>query len=67
MAGAIERAGFMEAPEMVPPTMMSKMMVPPMARPARMPVSLGPLVVERMTKKRKKVRMISKTKAWETE
>ena len=62
MAGAMERAGFIEAPVIGPANIASRPMTPPMAIPAVMPFSLAPVETLRITYIKIPVRMTSKKK-----
>ena len=61
MAGASERAGFMDAPQIFPANMASSAITAPMAMPAVMPFSFAPVETFRMTNIRRNVRISSKT------
>ena len=61
-AGANERAGFMDAPEIGPANRASKAITPPTAIPAISPFSFAPLDTARITNINMLVRMISSTK-----
>ena len=59
-AGAIERAGFIEAPEIGPANIASSKTVEPIAIPANKPCSLLPCATFKITSIKKKARKISK-------
>ena len=60
-AGANERAGFIEAPEIGPANAASNAITAPMAMPAVIPFSFSPLETFRMTNTRKNVSTASST------
>ena len=60
MAGPIERIGFMEAPEIGPPNMASRAIVPPIAIAAASPTALVSVATARITNIRKAVITSSK-------
>ena len=62
MAGAIERAGFMDAPQMGPANMASNPTTEPIASPANMPCSLLPTATLMITSIKKKVSISSRIK-----
>lgn len=62
IAGARERAGFMDAPQIGPANIASSRITDPMAMPANNPCSLDPVATPIMTSIRKKVRINSRIK-----
>ena len=62
MAGERERAGFIDAPQILPANMASNPIIEPTAIPAVMPFSFAPVETLKITNISKKVRMNSKTK-----
>ena len=62
MAGAKERAGFIDAPEIFPANIASSAMTAPTAMPAVLPFSFAPVETFKITNIRRKVRISSKTK-----
>src|SRR5262249_47533982 len=63
-AGARERAGFIDAPEIGPANSASKAITDPTATPARTPFSFEPVETLRMTNISRKVSMNSSTNDW---
>jgi hypothetical protein len=61
MAGARERAGFIDAPEIGPANRASNAMTAPTATPAMMPFSFEPAETQRITNIRMRVRIASST------
>lgn len=62
-AGAIERAGFIDAPEIGPANIASKATTAPIAAPAIIPFSFAPVETPKITNINMNVRMISNTQA----
>jgi hypothetical protein len=62
MAGASERAGFMDAPQIGPANMASSAITAPMAIPAVIPFSFAPVETFKITNIKRNVRINSKIK-----
>lgn len=62
IAGAIDLAGFIEAPQIGPANMASKPTTAPMAMPAVMPFSLAPVETHSMTYMSMNVSIVSSMK-----
>ena len=60
----IERAGFIEAPQIGPANMASKATTAPMASPAVIPFSRAPVETRKITNISKKVSTTSNTNDW---
>jgi hypothetical protein len=66
IAGASERAGFIDAPQIGPANIASNKTVEPIAKPANIPCSLLPVATFIITNIRKKVSKSSKMKDCDT-